>query len=507
MVTRTQSPSPVAGSNLVARFYSRDGDQIVPAGSVALDHAGRAIFDRQAADFLRDATIIDVLGGKFQTVGPEQGAKYIANLPFVYDGTYFWARLEEDYYTPAKGWASGYESKYSANQPRHPRGSSHGGQFAGTSRGVQQRLPHMPDSFNYDAAGRLIPGGTFQPGPGGGGGGGGGGPYDPDGVRGTGDTVYDFDDDTRGGAGGGVLPGTRDGEQYDLVEGGGVGELESRPAGDVLRDYYGGVLDGTGFDDVLAGHEIEVDHEGQGSIGGSSEVYKSRMVVDGQGVTVYVKPRTGLYDSGRIHDDIPDQMDLEHERAATLLNRELGGLVHMPAQNIVHVDGYGESGVQIKGSGEDFSDLYGKTYHESLNGDHSAYVPAGAKARHMADVALFDTIIGNYDRHEGNLKWDADSERVIPIDHGLAFPEMNGYNGMWNQTAVQAAHAMRAADLRPDHMAMLAHLKDNEYRISRGLVDLGLSQSQVDAMFVRIDALRNTGRLPTPNMRAEGVYE
>jgi len=39
------------------------------------------------------------------------------------------------------------------------------------------------------------------------------------------------------------------------------------------------------------------------------------------------------------------------------------------------------------------------------------------------NIALFDCIIGNEDRHSGNYLWDSKKKRHVAIDNGAAFPE------------------------------------------------------------------------------------
>jgi hypothetical protein len=280
-------------------------------------------------------------------------------------------------------------------------------------------------------------------------------------------------------------------DSIDIVGDGAVSDGQGAILNESVKN---GVLDSEEFDDALANGQI-VDGSVEYLDGTSSKVYRASMVIDGEEHDVYIKPLDGLY-SDQIHANVPAGRDIYHERAAVLLNREMGNLVNLPTQVVVDTS-IGEAGVQLGAPGTDFKNMYGMDFHQSTTGGHGASLPRNVKPEQMADMALFDTIIGNHDRHAGNMKWDDARGNVVAIDHGLAFPVQNGGSWIFNADSISAAHAVRLATLTPRHQSILARLKDNQAKISSNLANLGLGSDQIAAMFERIDALQQAGRLPT----------
>ncbi len=102
------------------------------------------------------------------------------------------------------------------------------------------------------------------------------------------------------------------------------------------------------------------------------------------------------------------------------------------------------------------------------------------------NVALFDHVIGNLDRHGGN--WLIDREgHVVPIDHGLAFPLKNEAQGFHN------FDFERNFELNDGEKARL-----NSFLLRRGEIRdaLGplLEPEAIEAMFERVEHLLTKGR-------------
>lgn len=100
-------------------------------------------------------------------------------------------------------------------------------------------------------------------------------------------------------------------------------------------------------------------------------------------------------------------------------------------------------------------------------------------------LAVFDMVIGNLDRHEGNFL--ASGTTIIPIDHGLTMPLKNGAQGYMN-----ALFSTTAPMNRDDRRALEA-LVENRHALSGELTRLGLSAQAVDAMYERVTLLLKDG--------------
>ena len=112
-----------------------------------------------------------------------------------------------------------------------------------------------------------------------------------------------------------------------------------------------------------------------------------------------------------------------------------------------------------------------------IDGGGSAYLHA------HQELAVFDAVIGNTDRHGGNWKTDS-AGRIWPIDHGLAFPDLKGYTGgnmQWLSVhggSPLSAQSRRSLEGLRDHRAELRH--DLEPLI--GSKAMKLTEQRIDFM-------------------------
>lgn len=100
-------------------------------------------------------------------------------------------------------------------------------------------------------------------------------------------------------------------------------------------------------------------------------------------------------------------------------------------------------------------------------------------------MAIFDHIIGNLDRHSGN--WLVGEEgRLVPIDHGLAFPLQNGDPGGHKFFFV------KPFPLRPDELSRLREFLSHRQEIRAELGAL-LAPEAVEALFERVEQMIEQG--------------
>lgn len=185
------------------------------------------------------------------------------------------------------------------------------------------------------------------------------------------------------------------------------------------------------------------------------------------GVPVAIKPAAGLAQR-MLRDSIPPGTDLERELAAYLVNLELGGLVDCPVVALRDDTPWGRAAV-------------------------IEWKDRAAKGSSGADVALFDAIIGNTDRHSGNYLKTADDKRYIPIDHGLSFPESKAM-GMGNY---QILYAHQGEPLTDRQRSRLEDFALRETEIRERLRDI-IPEDALDWMFGRAGDILTIDAIPSP---------
>jgi hypothetical protein len=102
-------------------------------------------------------------------------------------------------------------------------------------------------------------------------------------------------------------------------------------------------------------------------------------------------------------------------------------------------------------------------------------------------VAVFDNVVGNTDRHEGNLLLTRDGHKV-PIDHGLTFPLSNGPQGYQNFILDEEVKLDRTS------RAALAALRENRAQLNRDLKSLGIDPEAIKSLWARVQQMETAGR-------------
>lgn len=159
--------------------------------------------------------------------------------------------------------------------------------------------------------------------------------------------------------------------------------------------------------------------------GEQTDIYVADLEGYGQ---VMIKPEKGMR-SSYLREVIKPGRETQKEFAARIVNEALHNPVEMPAMTVYDFG--------------DMKGLDGKTLGRAMVMDHiNGLTLWGAEASNLGfrgteivhelpqweHMALFDSVIGNLDRHERNIMVD-EFDNLVAIDHDLTFPVRNGKRG------------------------------------------------------------------------------
>jgi 2'-5' RNA ligase len=184
-------------------------------------------------------------------------------------------------------------------------------------------------------------------------------------------------------------------------------------------------------------------------------------------VPVYIKP------AGDFHAN-----DMANERASFAITKAMG--IPMPHTVIRPISRNNQTLAQVQEAitgGHNLSQEYEYTPENNYN-------PMPQFANHYPEdarrIALLDNVIGNGDRHLGNVVRGEDGD-LYPIDHGGAFEEGTFAQGLGTH--------YRGQYLTPDEIQQLQQ--------ARGVdtTQMGIDHHSHEAMINRIDRMLETGRM------------
>jgi len=172
----------------------------------------------------------------------------------------------------------------------------------------------------------------------------------------------------------------------------------------------------------------------------------------------------------QLRRNVPRHSENGREVAAYLVDKELGHYARVPP-TIVRDDGIATF---IVGGAKSLDDA-------------SQWLLSNEDAEGYRRIALFDQIIGNLDRHPRNFLLTEEG-RTVPIDHGLAFPTSNGFQGMGMNYSFS-----KTVRLQSDEKKMLGDFVERRSQIEKRL-SACLEPEAIDAMFERVESMLEEGR-------------
>ena len=212
--------------------------------------------------------------------------------------------------------------------------------------------------------------------------------------------------------------------------------------------------------------------------GGVNDSQKVHIGGDGDGV---YKPMSGEYKPGELRKSIPGNY-AGREVAASIVDKELG--LNIVPETVMKNGPVGPGSVQkwIRAKETSGLDLVAAAKDETAR-----WMMKNART----DLTAFDILIGNTDRHLGNMLWKVNKKgqvkSIAAIDNGLAFP---------TNKAVDAAGELRLAFTDTDVHAVFPSKTVNKlrrFRKKREAVTEKLrgyiTDDEIDSMWQRCDAL------------------
>lgn len=255
-------------------------------------------------------------------------------------------------------------------------------------------------------------------------------------------------------------------------------------------DLPGRPVSVTGSDAAMR-HRIDGDEPYTGAVtdaahlgGGINTTLVGTVDDNGTDRKVIIKPVAGA--AGRIYDAIPGNTDPQRERAAYIIAKRLHPDTPAPRVVVRQVDlsGYVAAfGQDLSGPAivQDFKP--GKTVQRA-GGGFSQFTP---EEKHK--VGLLDAVIGNLDRHHGNMMVSPDG-KLIPIDHGLALPTKPTHSG--NTVAIDY---VQGEAITPEEDASLRAMLSPEFAAE--LLSTGLEEDAIVMLRKRVLVILRQGKVPT----------
>jgi hypothetical protein len=250
----------------------------------------------------------------------------------------------------------------------------------------------------------------------------------------------------------------------------------------------------TGSDAAMR-HRMPGDEPYTGNVTGASHLgggVNTTLVgtVDDNGTErkIIIKPVAGA--AGRIfYDAIPGNTDPQRERAAYIIAKRLHPDTPAPHVVVREVD----LSPYTNEFGQDYS---GPAIVQDFKPGMTVQ-RAGGGFRQFTDdekhkVGLLDAVIGNLDRHHGNMMVSPDG-KLIPIDHGLALPTKPTHSG--NTVAIDY---VQGQPITPEEDASLRAMLSPEFAAE--LLGTGLEEDAIVMLRKRVLVILRQGKVP---MRSE----
>lgn len=187
---------------------------------------------------------------------------------------------------------------------------------------------------------------------------------------------------------------------------------------------------------------------------------------------VVIKPESGL-SKEKLRNGIKPGGELGRERAAYLMDKHMGGITNVPETVIRDAPPRGGRSM----------------VHRWVDGETLVTKWHDIPKNRVNDFAFYDSVIGNLDRHKGNVLIGKNNS-VIGIDHGMAFPSRN--NNIGNHVSMFTKGT--GATLTDKHQKILDNLKKNKMQVTSSLKG-HVPDSAIKAMYVRINYMSKNKKL------------
>ncbi len=205
----------------------------------------------------------------------------------------------------------------------------------------------------------------------------------------------------------------------------------------------------------------------------------------GRVISVFIKSAYHLHEV-QLREGIPFHADNRNADAAYHVNRFLD-LVNTPPHvlrdDVPGCDGRGISaaGVQLFAEGS-----------RSVDDSHvERLVSDPALLDELEAMAVFDTIIGNTDRHDSNWRWvtapAAGERRLLALDHALAFPVERNVRGNYLMIERYLA-STREGQLSTATLAKLRAFRSNRLQVDT-VLRLNVNPRAIEHLWERVDRL------------------
>lgn len=181
----------------------------------------------------------------------------------------------------------------------------------------------------------------------------------------------------------------------------------------------------------------------------------------------------GTEPANKLRRKVPEGTENKREMAAYLVDKQLGHFAQVPPTVAKNVDGEDGIATLIVGEAKSLDDATNWLLKKS---DKEGY----------RRLAIFDQIIGNLDRHPRNFLTTEEGP-TVPIDHGLAFPTSNGFQGMEVNYVFD-----RAVELKDNEKKMLGDFLGRKQEVVSELSPL-LEPEAISAMFERVEKMLDGG--------------
>jgi hypothetical protein len=214
------------------------------------------------------------------------------------------------------------------------------------------------------------------------------------------------------------------------------------------------------------------------------------------GEDVVIKPAG----EGEMRRSVPEGTDPYREAAAYQVNQFLDGRVNAPEvvvrNDVAYTDNLGQAVDRHTGA-----DASVQTFIQGQQID-----VRGWPDEQLHDLALYDSVVGNMDRHNGN-SWLGDDGAYYAIDHGLAFPDpgTSEYTS-GNFYSLYEAENRGLLDLSDADRGRLEQFMAHRLDETKALSATGLEPEAIEDTFDRVQWMLDNGSLFTEHEFYDHVW-